>query len=156
MIEVGHDAPDFTLLDADGQEHRLSQYRGKWVVLYFYPRDNTPGCTQQACGFRDLNEELARHDAVVLGISPDTVASHRGFADKYELPFTLLSDPDQEVCGLYGVWQEKRMYGRTHMGVVRTTYVIDPQGTVAQRLDRVKAADNPQQVLHWLSEAKQA
>ncbi|MFK7961627.1 MAG: thioredoxin-dependent thiol peroxidase [Phycisphaerales bacterium] len=145
-IEVGRAAPAFTLPDQDGAKHAIKDYRGRPVVLYFYPKDDTSGCTKQACGFRDELPAFEALDAVVLGVSPDDVASHRKFADKFELPFTLLADAPAEkgdqpkVCGAYGVWQEKSMYGRKYMGVVRTTYLINADGKVAQRWDKVKVA----------------
>jgi peroxiredoxin Q/BCP len=151
MVAVGETAPDFQLPDQSDRTHRLSQYRGRWVVLYFYPKDHTSGCTDQACRFRDQHARIARHQAVVLGISPDSVKSHAGFADKFNLPFTLLADEGSKVCDLYGVWQEKSMYGRKYLGVVRTTYLIDPQGRVAARWDKVKVPGHEQQVLDELA-----
>jgi peroxiredoxin Q/BCP len=147
LIEAGKAAPDFTLQDQHGREHRLKDYRGRWVVLYFYPKDATSGCTTQACQFRDAAAQYAKIGAVVLGVSPDDVKSHERFARKHALPFSLLADPDRKVCTRYGVWQEKSMYGRKYMGVVRTTYLIDPEGKVAHRWDKVKVAGHDQEVL---------
>ena len=140
MLEVGTKAPDFTLKNQEGQEVSLSQFAGKRVVLYFYPRDNTPGCTRQACGFAQNYEGFTQRDVVVIGVSKDSVASHLKFAQKYELPFVLLSDPDLEAIQAYGVWQEKKLYGKVSMGVVRTTYVIDPQGVLEKVMPQVKPA----------------
>lgn len=147
LVEPGQPAPDFTLPDQSGTPHRLKDYRGRWVALYFYPKDDTPGCTKQACAFRDAERRLQEAGVVVLGVSPDDVASHRKFADKFGLPFALLADEGAEVCRAYGVWQEKSMYGRKYMGVARTTYLIDPTGRVAQRRDKVKPAEDAATVL---------
>lgn len=153
FIEPGKTAPAFHLPDQDGNKHRLSQYKGKWVVLYFYPKDNTPGCTTQACGFRDAAKELTQRNAVVLGISPDPEASKAKFAGKLGLNFPILADEGAEVCTKYGVWREKSMYGRTFMGVVRTTYLIDPAGKVHQRFDKVKVKGHTEAVLEALDAA---
>ena len=147
MLEVGTKAPDFTLPDQNGNMHSLSDYRGKKVILYFYPKDNTPGCTKQACGFAERYPQFIEKGAVVLGISKDSVASHKKFEEKYGLPFTLLSDPELKVIQAYDVWKEKKNYGKTYMGVVRTTYLIDEEGKIAKAFDKVKAADNPEQML---------
>ncbi len=152
LIEPGQAAPDFSLPDQSGQVHQLKQYRGQWVVLYFYPKDDTPGCTREACSFRDRSAEMTRHGAVVLGLSPDSTVSHQRFAGKYRLPFPLLSDPDKAVLARYGVWQEKHNYGRTYLGVVRTTYLIAPDGKVARRWDKVKVDGHDQAVLAALKE----
>ena len=150
-IEEGKAAPDFTLQDTDGDDVTLKDQRGKHVIVYFYPKDDTPGCTKEACGFRDLWGEIEDTGAVVFGVSPDGAASHRKFVDKYDLPFTLLSDPDREVMGTYGAYGEKMMYGRKVMGVIRSTVWIDPEGNVAKHWRRVpKAADHPQKVLEAL------
>ena len=154
LIEPGKPAPAFQLTDQHGTKHRLSQYKGKWVVLYFYPKDNTPGCTTQACGFRDAQADLKSRGAVVLGISPDPEKSKAKFAGKYELNFPILADEGSDVCTKYGVWQEKSMYGKTYMGVVRTTYLIDPNGKVYQRLDKVKVKAHTQAVLAALDAAQ--
>ena len=151
MLEVGTQAPDFTLPDQNGNRHSLSDYRGKKVILYFYPKDNTPGCTKQACGFAERYPKFTDKGAVVLGISKDSVASHKKFEEKYGLPFTILSDPELVAIQAYDVWQEKKNYGKTYMGVVRTTYLIDEEGKVAKVFDKVKAADNPEQMLGELS-----
>ena len=151
MLEVGTKAPDFTLPDQNGNRHSLSDYRGKKVILYFYPKDNTPGCTKQACGFAERYPQFIEKGAVVLGISKDSVASHKKFEEKYGLPFTILSDPELKVIQAYDVWQEKKNYGKTYMGVVRTTYLIDEEGKIAKAFDKVKAADNPEQMLGELS-----
>lgn len=150
MLEVGTKAPDFTLPDQDGVEHSLSDYRGKKVILYFYPKDNTAGCTKQACGFAELYPQIQEKDAVVLGVSKDSVASHKRFQEKFNLPFTLLSDPDHRVIEEYGAWQEKKNYGKTYMGIVRTTYLIDEEGTIISAKGKVKAASNPEDTLELL------
>lgn len=150
MLEVGTKAPDFTLKNQEGQEVSLSQFAGKRVVLYFYPRDNTPGCTRQACGFAQNYEGFTQRDVVVIGVSKDSVASHLKFAQKYELPFVLLSDPDLEAIQAYGVWQEKKLYGKVSMGVVRTTYVIDPQGVIEKVMPKVKPDTNAAEILAYL------
>ena len=147
MLEVGTKAPDFTLPDQNGNMHSLSEYRGKKVILYFYPKDNTPGCTKQACGFAERYPQFIEKGAVVLGVSKDSVASHKKFEEKYGLPFTILSDPELVAIQAYDVWQEKKNYGKTYMGVVRTTYLIDEEGKIAKAFDKVKAADNPEQML---------
>ena len=147
MIDEGQAAPDFTLDDQDGRPVTLSGLAGRPVVLYFYPKDDTPGCTTQACAFRDARADYEAAGAVVLGISPDTAASHRKFADKYELPFTLLADPDKTVIESYGVWQEKKLYGKTTMGVERTTFVVDPAGTVRKVFRRVRVDCHADKVL---------
>jgi len=151
MLEVGTKAPDFTLPDQNGNMHSLSEYRGKKVILYFYPKDNTAGCTKQACGFAERYPRFMEKGAVVLGISKDSVASHKKFEEKYGLPFTLLADPELVAIQAYDVWQEKKNYGKTYMGVVRTTYLIDEEGKIAKAFDKVKAADNPEQMLGELS-----
>lgn len=150
MLEVGSKAPDFTLKNQEGQEVSLSQFAGKRVVLYFYPRDNTPGCTKQACGFAQNYAGFTQRDVVVIGVSKDSVASHLKFAQKYELPFVLLSDPDLEVIQAYGVWQEKKLYGKVSMGVVRTTYIIDPQGVIEKVMPKVKPDTNAAEILAYL------
>ena len=147
MLEVGTMAPDFALPDQNGTIRRLLDFRGKKVVLYFYPKDMTAGCTKQACGFGELYPQFREKGAVVLGISKDTVASHKKFAEKYNLPFLLLADPERTVIEAYGVWQEKKLYGRTTMGVVRTTYLIDEAGIIQKAMGKVKAADNPGEML---------
>ncbi len=152
FIEIGQTAPAFTLKDQDENTHKLSENKGKWVVLYFYPKDSTPGCTQEACAFRDAAKDLKKAGAVVFGVSPDDVKSHAKFADKQELNFPLLADPDQKICTKYGVWQEKSMYGKKYMGAVRTTYLIDPKGKVAHRWDSVKVPGHVEAVLDTLAQ----
>lgn len=151
MLEVGTKAPDFSLPDQDGKVHTLSEYVGRKIILYFYPKDNTPGCTKQACGFSELYPQFTERGAVVLGVSRDSVASHKKFQEKYHLNFTLLSDPELKVIQAYGVWQEKKNYGKVSMGVVRTTYLIDEKGMVEKVFKSVKAAENPAQMLKQLS-----
>lgn len=150
MLETGSKAPDFSLPDQNGQMHRLSEYAGQKVILYFYPKDMTSGCTKQACGFAELYPQFREKGAVVLGVSRDSVASHKKFEEKYGLPFTLLSDPELTVIKAYGVWQEKKNYGKTTMGVVRTTYLIDEKGMIEKSFGKVRAADNPAQMLEEL------
>lgn len=150
MLKVGDKAPEFTLLDQDGKEVSLSDYRGKKVVLYFYPKDNTPGCTNQACGFRDINQEIRDEGAEVLGVSRDGQKAHTNFIDKHQLNFTLLSDPEKTVHTAYGVWQEKKVFGKVGMGTVRTTFIIDENGEIEKVFDKVKAKDNPEEVLEYL------
>ena len=147
MLEVGTKAPDFTLPDQNGDMHTLEEYRGKKVVLYFYPKDNTPGCTKQACNFGELYPQFTEKGAVVIGVSRDSVASHKKFEEKYNLPFTLLSDPELNCIQAYDVWQEKINYGKKSMGVVRTTYLIDENGVIEKAFGKVKAEKNPEQML---------
>ena len=151
MLEPGTKAPDFTLPDQNGELHSLSDYRGKKVILYFYPKDNTPGCTRQACGFSELRPQFEERGAVILGVSRDSVASHKRFEEKQGLSFTLLSDRELGVIQAYDVWKEKKNYGKVSMGVVRTTYLIDETGTIVKAFDKVKAAENPAQMLEELS-----
>lgn len=152
-IEEGKAAPLFTLKDTDGNKVALRDLKGKNVVVYFYPRDDTPGCTKEACGFRDLWSEIQDTNTVVLGISPDNEASHKKFVDKYSLPFTLLCDPDRKVMDKYEAYGEKVMYGKKRMGVIRSTVIVGPNGKVLKHWRRVpKAADHPQKVLEFLSE----
>lgn len=151
MLEVGTMAPDFTLLNQNGEEISLSQYRGQKVILYFYPKDNTPGCTKQACGFAQLYPDFVKKGAVILGVSKDSVKSHKKFEEKYQLPFTLLSDPDLVAIQAYDVWKEKNMYGKKVMGVVRTTYLINEEGIIEKVYTKVKAAQNPNDMLEVLN-----
>ena len=153
MLEAGTKAPDFTLPDQNGEMHSLSDYAGKRVILYFYPKDNTPGCTRQACGFSELRPQFEEKGAVILGVSRDSVASHKKFEEKQKqkLTFTLLSDPELQAIQAYDVWKEKKNYGRVSMGVVRTTYLIDENGMIVKAFDKVKAAENPAQMLEELS-----
>ena len=147
MLEVGTKAPGFELPDQNGKMHTLEEYRGKKVILYFYPKDNTPGCTKQACNFGQLYPQFTEKGAVVLGVSRDSVASHKKFEEKYNLPFTLLSDPELSCIQAYDVWQEKVNYGKKSMGVVRTTYLIDESGVIEKAFGKVKAEENPEQML---------
>lgn len=151
MLQTGTKAPEFSLPDQDGRLHTLSEYRGRKVILYFYPRDNTPGCTKQACGFSELYPQFEEKGAVVLGVSRDSVASHKKFQEKYNLGFTLLSDPELTCIQAYDVWQEKKNYGKVSMGVVRTTYLIDEEGVIKKAFGKVKAAENPAQMLEELA-----
>lgn len=147
MLEVGTKAPDFTLPDQNGAMHTLSDYRGKKVLLYFYPKDNTPGCTKQACGYSERLPQFQEKGTVILGISKDSVASHKRFEEKQNLTIILLSDPERTVIEAYDVWKEKKNYGKVSMGVVRTTYLIDEDGTILKANDKVKAADDPEKML---------
>lgn len=150
MLEIGTKAPDFTLPDQNGKTHSLGDYKGKKVILYFYPKDNTSGCTKQACGFAELYPQFTEKGAVVLGVSRDSVASHKKFEQNYGLPFTLLSDTERTVTETYGAWGEKKNYGKVTMGVVRTTYLIDENGIIVKAMSAVKAADNPAQMLNMI------
>lgn len=150
MLQINTPAPEFELPDQNGEVRRLSDYRGQKVILYFYPKDMTSGCTKQACSFRDLMPQFREKGAVVLGVSRDSVASHKKFEQTHGLPFTLLSDPDLTAIRAYDVWKEKKNYGKVTMGVVRTTYLIDENGVIVKAFDKVKAADNPRQMLEVL------
>ena len=150
MLETGIKAPDFTLPDQNGEMRSLSDYRGKKVILYFYPKDMTSGCTKQACAFGELYPQFEEKGAVVIGVSKDSVASHKKFEEKYGLPFTLLSDTELSAIQAYDVWKEKNNYGKVTMGVVRTTYLIDEDGVIVKAFGKVKAADNPAQMLQEL------
>ena len=150
MLKVGEKAPEFSLPDQNGKLHALSDYRGKKVILYFYPKDMTSGCTKQACGFAERYPQFQEKGAVVLGVSKDSVSSHKKFEETYSLPFPLLSDMDLEVIKAYDVWKEKKNYGKTYMGIVRTTYLIDEDGMIIKAMDKVKAADNPEDMLQQL------
>ena len=152
MLEVGTQAPAFTLPDQNGNLVSLSDFVGKKVVLYFYPKDNTPGCTRQACAFAQSYPEFQTRNVVVIGVSKDSVVSHLKFAQKYELPFILLSDPELRAIQAYGVWQEKKLYGKVSMGVVRSTYLIDEQGVIIKVMPKVKPDSNAQEILGFLSE----
>ena len=151
MLEIGMKAPEFTLLDKDGNAVSLSDFLGKKIVLYFYPKDNTPGCTRQACAFAAAYEGFKAKNVVVIGISKDSVASHLKFAQKYELPFILLSDPELQAIQTYGVWQEKKLYGKVSMGVVRTTFIIDEQGNIEKVMPKVKPDTNAAEILSFLA-----
>ena len=150
MLEVGMKAPDFTLLDKDGKSVSLSDFLGKKVVLYFYPKDNTPGCTRQACAFAGAYSEFQKRGVEVIGVSKDSVASHVKFAEKHQLPFVLLADPERIAIEAYGVWQEKKMCGKVSMGVVRTTFLIDEEGRIADVMPKVKPDTNAQEILERL------
>ena len=154
MLEKGMKAPDFTLQDKDGNMVSLSDFAGRKVVLYFYPKDNTPGCTRQACAFAGSYEAFKAMDVAVIGVSKDSVASHAKFAAKHELPFVLLADPELEAIKAYDVWQEKKLYGKVSMGVVRTTYVIDETGVIEKVMPKVKPDTNAAEILSYLSEGK--
>ena len=151
MLEVNRKAPDFTLSDKDGRQVSLSDFLGKKVVLYFYPKDNTPGCTRQACAFAAAYEQFKEQDVVVIGISKDSTASDQKFAQKYDLPFILLSDPELQAIQAYDVWQEKKLYGKVSMGVVRTTYIIDEQGNIEKVMPKVKPDTNAAEILDYLA-----
>lgn len=152
MLDVGAKAPGFTLNDKDGNAVSLSELKGKKVVLYFYPRDNTPGCTRQACAFAAVYESFRKKDVVIIGISKDSEASHLKFSEKYNLPFILLSDPGLQVIKMYGVWQEKKLYGKLSMGVIRTTYIIDENGVIEKVMPKVKPDTNALEILEYLGE----
>lgn len=151
MLGIGIKAPDFELPDQNGKLHSLKDYSGKKVILYFYPKDNTPGCTKQACGFSDRYPQFMEKGAVVLGISRDSVDSHKKFEQKYGLTFTLLADPERRVIEAYDVWKEKKNYGKVSMGVVRTTYLIDEKGIIIRADDKVKAAEDAEKMLTELT-----
>lgn len=150
MLKVGTKAPGFNLLDQNGIKRSLSDYKGQKVILYFYPKDMTSGCSKQACVFAELYPQFREKDAVVLGVSKDSVESHKKFEEKFGLPFTLLSDPDTKVIQKYDVWKEKSMYGRKYYGVVRSTYLIDEKGIIIRAFDKVKPSENPEQMLKEL------
>ena len=150
MLEIGTKAPEFTLPDQNGEMRSLKDFRGKKVVLYFYPKDMTAGCSKQACGFAELYPHFMEKGAVVLGVSKDSVASHKKFEEKFGLPCTLLSDTEKEVIQAYDVWTEKKNYGKVTMGVVRSTYLIDEEGVIVKAFGNVKAAENPQKMLEEL------
>ena len=150
MLELGMKAPDFILLDKNGDQVSLSDYSGKKIILYFYPKDNTPGCTRQACAFAGNYGEFEKRDVVVIGVSKDSVTSHLKFAEKHALPFILLSDPEMQAIQAYGVWQEKKLYGKVSMGVARTTFIIDEQGNVEKIMLKVKPDTNAAEILTYL------
>lgn len=150
MLEIGTMAPDFSLPDQDGRMHSLSDYAGKKVILYFYPADMSPGCTNQACSFRDLYPQIREKGAVILGINADSVESHKRFEEEHGLPFTLLSDPEKKVLQAYDVWKERLMFGRPVMGIERSTYLIDEEGRIAKAFGKVKPKDNAKQMLKAL------
>ncbi len=150
MLTDGSKAPDFTLTNDGGKEVSLKDFRGKTVVLYFYPKDDTPGCTKEACDFRDNTKQFQEKNIVILGVSPDDTASHQKFKKKFDLPFTLLSDPDKKILEKYGVWKEKSMYGKKYMGVERTTFIITPQGKIAKIYPKVSVTDHIGEILKKL------
>ena len=150
MLKIGDKAPEFTLQDKNGNEVSLTSFLGKKVVLYFYPKDSTPGCTRQACAFASAYEQFKSNDIVVIGVSKDSISSHVKFAEKYNLPFILLSDPERKAIEAYGVWQEKKMCGKVGMGVVRTTFIIDENGNIEKVMDKVKPDTNAQEILEYL------
>ncbi len=152
MLEVGKKAPDFTLLDQDGKKVSLKDFKGKKIVLYFYPKDNTSGCTKEACNFRDDFPKFKKTDAVIIGISPDSVSSHKKFVEKYNLPFTLLADEEKNVVEKFGVWKEKSMYGKKYMGVERTTFIIDEEGKIKKIFNKVKVDGHNAEVMEALKD----
>jgi len=156
ILAEGRQAPAFTLPSHDGERIRLTSFRGRWVVLYFYPKDMTPGCTLEACDFRDLAPQFKRRKAVVLGVSPDDAASHERFARKHKLPFPLLVDRDSKVAARYGVWREKSNYGRKYMGIVRSTFLIDPAGKLARVFDNLRVKGHAEKVLKTLLDSTSA
>ena len=156
MLEINTKAPDFTLPDKDGNPVSLSDFRGRKVVLYFYPRDNTPGCTRQACAFAAAYDRFRSMDVTVIGVSKDSVSSHLKFAQKYDLPFILLSDPELQAIQAYDVWKEKKLYGKVSMGVVRTTYIIDEQGNIEKLMPKVKPDTNAAEILEYLTGEEKA
>ena len=151
MLDVGSKAPDFALPDQNGNVHRLEDYRGQKVILYFYPADMSPGCTNQACGFRDLYPQIRENGAVVLGVNADTVEMHKRFEEEHGLPFILLSDPEKTMLRAYDVWKERLMFGRPTMGIERSTYLIDENGIIAKAFSKVKPKDNAKQMLKELN-----
>lgn len=153
MLEIGMKAPEFTLKDKDGIDVSINDFKGKKIVLYFYPRDNTPGCTRQACAFAGAYERFREKDVVVIGISKDSVSSHLKFAEKYNLPFILLSDTELEVIKAYGVWQEKKQYGKVSFGVVRTTFIINEEGNIEKIMPKAKPDTNAEEILEYLKDA---
>ena len=153
-MEINDKAPDFNSVDQNGQKVALKDYKGSWVVLYFYPRADTPGCTIEACSFRDSFHRVEKIGAVVLGVSPDTAKDQKKFVDKFDLPFTLVADADKKICNAYGVMQEKNMYGKKVMGVARTTFIVGPDGKIKHIFEKVKPEGHAEQVLEWLKEAQ--
>ena len=147
VLEVGQKAPEFSLVDNEGQAHRLSDYQGKTIVVYFYPKDDTPGCTKEACSFRDSYEDYRKAGVEIIGISPDSEKSHSKFKKKHDLPFVLLSDPEHQVCEAFGVWGLKKMYGREYESVFRTTFIIGPDGTIKRVFENIKPSDHSEEVL---------
>ncbi len=156
MLDVGDKAPAFSLPDQSETIHKLSDYKGKWLLIYFYPKDDTPGCTKEACGIRDNFPTFKKMNAVVFGVSKDSPAKHQKFIDKYELPFTLLADESTEMIQAYGAWKEKSMYGKTFMGINRISYIVDPDGKIAKVYPKVKPAEHAQEVLEDLQELQKS
>ncbi len=154
MLEQGSTAPEFTLPDQSGANHSLSDFRGQWIVLYFYPKDLTPGCTTEACNFRDDFPNFQKLNTTILGISKDSVKRHASFAEKYKLPFLLLSDESGDVCEKYDVWKEKSMYGKTFLGIVRSTYLINPEGVISRVYPKVKVKEHAAEILEDLKELR--
>lgn len=152
MLAKGKQAPSFQLYDQNNNLISLEDFRGKKVVLYFYPKDNTPGCTKQACAFKDNFSKFQNMNCVIIGISKDSVRSHMNFTNKYELPFLLLSDPSTETIQAYDVWKEKKMYGKTYMGIIRSTYIIDEKGMIAETMEKVKPDSNPSDAIAYLEQ----
>jgi peroxiredoxin Q/BCP len=152
MLETNQPAPDFTLYDQKGHAHTLSNYKGQWVLMFFYPKDNTPGCTKEACGIRDNYAQYKQHDVVVLGISTDSIKSHLKFVEKFDLPFTLLADVDKEVVELYKVWGKKKFMGKEYMGTNRMSFLINPKGQIVKIYEKVKPADHAEEVLADINE----
>ncbi|KPI54113.1 MULTISPECIES: thioredoxin-dependent thiol peroxidase [Clostridioides] len=155
MLSIGTKAPEFTLEDKDGNKVSMSDFKGKKVVVYFYPKDNTPGCTRQACAFRNAYDGFKKEDVQVIGISKDSIKSHQKFAEKHELPFILLSDPDLVAIKAFDVWKEKKMYGKTALGVVRATYIIDENGIIEKVFEKAKPDTNAQEILEYLEKQEQ-
>ena len=151
MLQEGTKAPSFKLQDSQGKRHQSSDYEGQSIILYFYPKDDTPGCTKEACSFRDNYSAFKEAGVEIIGISPDTVESHQKFSEKYDLPFTLLADPDHEVCEAYEVWGTKKSFGREYEGVFRTTFIIDPDGKIKRVFEDVKPSEHSQEVLEVVS-----
>lgn len=149
-MKVGDKVPDFELNDQNGLPHKLSSFQDKFVVLYFYPKDNTPGCTKEACSFKENNNKFSSHDSVIIGISPDSIGSHQRFIEKFDLPFTLLSDPDKEVIKLFGAWGKKKMYGKEYEGLIRSTFIIGKDGTLLKSFKNVRVKGHSKEILEFL------
>lgn len=150
MLEVGKKAPDFKIIGSDNKEHSLSDYLGKTVILYFYPKDNTPGCTTEACDFRDNSANFKDKNAIIIGVSRDSIKTHSNFINKFQLPFLLLSDKEEELCKLYDVIKEKKLYGKTYMGIERSTFIINPEGILTHEFRKVKVKDHVNEILSLL------